>query len=350
MSSENDEYATNKQELRTDEAVSEVMMLSQYDENATNQQESRTDEAVSEVMMSSQYDENATNQQESRTDEALSEVDQKEQRNDSHISDSAAEEQRLSPDGDDEENDEHQTNQEADKCLGVNEEGKLENKEESRDSCLSFCSGLCGCCCCFCFCCTAICFGSIHYLLCCECCRKTSDEMKNEEASTYFMDDLVQGYSSLIFRGARLRSSVNGALMISNIFVCCKLGIICVVHDGSVYSQHSHYLSLLSRECISIHIGQAGVQMGNACWELYCLEHGIQPDGQMPSDKTIGGGDDSFNTFFSETGAGKHVPRTVFVDLEPTVVGMYAQKFPLIAARDISLQDKESIAHMTLAE
>ena len=42
----------------------------------------------------------------------------------------------------------------------------------------------------------------------------------------------------------------------------------------------------------------------------------------MPSDKTIGGGDDSFNTFFSETGAGKHVPRAVFVDLEPTVVGM----------------------------
>merc|ERR1712178_637662 len=72
--------------------------------------------------------------------------------------------------------------------------------------------------------------------------------------------------------------------------------------------------------CISIHVGQAGVQIGNACWELYCLEHGIQPDGQMPSDKTIGGGDDSFNTFFSETSAGKHVPRAVFVDLEPPVV------------------------------
>ena len=43
---------------------------------------------------------------------------------------------------------------------------------------------------------------------------------------------------------------------------------------------------------------------------------GIQPDGQMPSDKTIGGGDDAFNTFFSETGAGKHVPRTVFVRME----------------------------------
>ncbi len=79
----------------------------------------------------------------------------------------------------------------------------------------------------------------------------------------------------------------------------------------------------LQRECISIHVGQAGVQIGNSCWELYCLEHGIQPDGQMPSDKTIGGGDDSFNTFFSETGAGKHVPRAVFVDLEPTVIGRY---------------------------
>ena len=59
---------------------------------------------------------------------------------------------------------------------------------------------------------------------------------------------------------------------------------------------------LSQRECISVHVGQAGCQMGNACWELYCLEHGIQPDGQMPSDKTVGGGDDSFNTFFSETG------------------------------------------------
>ena len=61
--------------------------------------------------------------------------------------------------------------------------------------------------------------------------------------------------------------------------------------------------------------------MGNACWELYCLEHGIQPDGMMPSDDSLGEEDDSFNTFFGETGSGKHVPRAIFVDLEPTVVG-----------------------------
>jgi len=86
------------------------------------------------------------------------------------------------------------------------------------------------------------------------------------------------------------------------------------------------------RECISLQIGQSGVQIGNACWELYCLEHGIQPDGQVPSDQSLMGGDDSFGTFFSETGAGKHVPRAIFVDLEPTCVdevrtGTYRQLF-----------------------
>ena len=58
------------------------------------------------------------------------------------------------------------------------------------------------------------------------------------------------------------------------------------------------------RECISVHVGQvsdlnieleifyfsrqAGVQMGNACWELYCMEHGIQPDGQLPATTEAG--------------------------------------------------------------
>ena len=72
-------------------------------------------------------------------------------------------------------------------------------------------------------------------------------------------------------------------------------------------------------EIISVHLGQAGVQVGNQCWELYCLEHGIEPDGRMPSDTSVGVENDSFNTFFSETSSGKHVPRAVYVDLEPSV-------------------------------
>ncbi|KAF9183115.1 alpha-tubulin [Haplosporangium sp. Z 767] len=71
------------------------------------------------------------------------------------------------------------------------------------------------------------------------------------------------------------------------------------------------------REIISLHIGQAGIQIGNACWELYCLEHGISPDG-MKNDVAISGSKPT--TFFSETQSGKFVPRTVLVDLEETVV------------------------------
>ena len=47
------------------------------------------------------------------------------------------------------------------------------------------------------------------------------------------------------------------------------------------------------REIISIHIGQAGIQVGNACWKLFCLEHGIQPDDQMPSDKSTASSDNA---------------------------------------------------------
>ncbi|KAH8549699.1 tubulin alpha-3 chain [Umbelopsis sp. PMI_123] len=83
------------------------------------------------------------------------------------------------------------------------------------------------------------------------------------------------------------------------------------------------------REVVSIHVGQAGVQIGNACWELYCLEHGLSPDGFLAPDAM---NDHSADTFFSETSSGKHVPRTVFVDLEPTVIdevrtGAYRQLF-----------------------
>merc|ERR1712088_1022433 len=42
-------------------------------------------------------------------------------------------------------------------------------------------------------------------------------------------------------------------------------------------------------------------------------------DGTMAAN-TSQPGDDSFSTFFQETGHGKHVPRAIFVDLEPSVV------------------------------
>ncbi|XP_045169620.2 tubulin alpha-4 chain-like [Mercenaria mercenaria] len=72
--------------------------------------------------------------------------------------------------------------------------------------------------------------------------------------------------------------------------------------------------------------------MGNACWELYCLEHGILPDGHMAFKDTIESDDASFDTFFCETEGGQYVPRAVFIDLEPTVIdevrtGIFRQLF-----------------------
>merc|ERR1712093_899852 len=84
-----------------------------------------------------------------------------------------------------------------------------------------------------------------------------------------------------------------------------------------LYTQHLHNTSTM-REVISIHVGQAGCQLGNACWELYTLEHGLSPDGRIESPD--GKSDDGMSTFFSETGAGKYVPRSIYVDLEPNVV------------------------------
>ncbi|KAL1837514.1 hypothetical protein VTJ49DRAFT_3681 [Mycothermus thermophilus] len=73
---------------------------------------------------------------------------------------------------------------------------------------------------------------------------------------------------------------------------------------------------------VKIQIGQAGCQIANSCWELYCLEHGIQPqpDGYLTEERKNADPDHGFSTFFSETGNGKYVPRTIYCDLEPNVV------------------------------
>jgi len=74
------------------------------------------------------------------------------------------------------------------------------------------------------------------------------------------------------------------------------------------------------REIISIHLGQAGIQVGNACWELYCIEHGISPDGTKIPDKNL---DEvsQCSSLFSETAGGKFVPRAILFDLDPSTVG-----------------------------
>ena len=90
----------------------------------------------------------------------------------------------------------------------------------------------------------------------------------------------------------------------------------------NIYEGSEEITASVQREVISIHVGQAGVQTGNACWELFCLEHHIGPDGvSLDNVAQLNPRDDSFNTFFHTGSSGHHVPRAVYVDLEPSVVG-----------------------------
>ncbi|KAI9712917.1 MAG: alpha-tubulin [Chrysothrix sp. TS-e1954] len=73
-------------------------------------------------------------------------------------------------------------------------------------------------------------------------------------------------------------------------------------------------------EVLHLHVGQAGAQLGDSAWELYLLEHGLLNDGTLNqnADETNDAG--SFETFFSETAGGKYVPRSIFVDLDPSPI------------------------------
>lgn len=82
------------------------------------------------------------------------------------------------------------------------------------------------------------------------------------------------------------------------------------------------------KEIVSLHIGQAGCQIGQACWELFSLEHGLQPDGTFLPHSCP---DPSIFTFFEDIGP-KLTPRMLYIDLESNVLdeirtGVYRHLF-----------------------
>lgn len=78
-------------------------------------------------------------------------------------------------------------------------------------------------------------------------------------------------------------------------------------------------MSFNQRETLSIHIGQAGIQIGSELWKLYSIEHGISATGRLENhgDSCIETGR---NTFFEETESEKYVPRSIFIDTEPVII------------------------------
>lgn len=69
------------------------------------------------------------------------------------------------------------------------------------------------------------------------------------------------------------------------------------------------------REVVSLYVGQAGIQMGRSCWELFCQEHGITTTGEILNDT-----DKGISTFFKASADGPIVPRALLIDTEPSVV------------------------------
>jgi tubulin alpha len=55
-------------------------------------------------------------------------------------------------------------------------------------------------------------------------------------------------------------------------------------------------------------------------YHRYLLEHGLNPDGFIDPNATVEDTKSgSYETFFTETSNGKYVPRSIFVDLDPSV-------------------------------
>ena len=93
------------------------------------------------------------------------------------------------------------------------------------------------------------------------------------------------------------------------------------------------------REIVSLHLGGAGVQLGEACWEQYTAEHSIGANGKLESG---GLADSGTNAIFSQASDGHYVPRAVFADLDPqslrvfrrTAVGSLCSADSFISAKE----------------
>ena len=68
------------------------------------------------------------------------------------------------------------------------------------------------------------------------------------------------------------------------------------------------------REVVTLHLGQAGSQVGLNLWDHLCCEHGIDRDGTSSFQRQAG---DPFGSFFHETPSNQFVPRAVFCDSDP---------------------------------
>ncbi|CAL6049916.1 Beta_tubulin [Hexamita inflata] len=71
------------------------------------------------------------------------------------------------------------------------------------------------------------------------------------------------------------------------------------------------------REILTIQVGQCGNNLASSFWEGAMLEHQIQANGLLTDPQEPVGNQ---GVYFQEASNGRHVPRSVLVDLEPTIL------------------------------
>ena len=86
-----------------------------------------------------------------------------------------------------------------------------------------------------------------------------------------------------------------------------------IITSKKNYSKESGYYDF-NREIIFLHVGQAGIELGNAMWELFSIENGI---GFNYIRENIGN-DDPTRKIFTEAKNGNFYANSIFIDSDPT--------------------------------
>lgn len=77
----------------------------------------------------------------------------------------------------------------------------------------------------------------------------------------------------------------------------------------------------------------------------YLLEHGLKADGRPDPEADVGD-PGSYETFFNETSGNKHVPRSIFVDLDPSPIDeIRTGKYKSLFHPELLVSGKEDAAN-----
>ncbi|XP_050702037.1 tubulin alpha-4 chain-like isoform X2 [Eriocheir sinensis] len=75
-------------------------------------------------------------------------------------------------------------------------------------------------------------------------------------------------------------------------------------------------------ECVSVHVGGAGVRLGGSLWPLLCAEHDLAPSADHRAGQAEGRdcATDAPEALFTLSEAGRYTPRALLVDNEPSAI------------------------------